>query len=236
MTGDDTALAAEYVLGLLDDSERRAARERVLADRAFAAEVARWQAWLAALLDAYPEMAPPERLEQRIADAVMPRAAVAAPPRGWRWAGLATLAAAVLVFAMVLGPVRSPPPVPAPVTPAPAPAPLLAALTVQDGQAVAGRGALAATVNRATGEIRIAGTAAAPRRRDAQVWATGGDGTPVPLGLLAATGPTRLTVAAPRRALLAAGTTLAISIEPVGGSPTGAPTGPVIAAGALAAS
>jgi len=43
----------------------------------------------------------------------------------------------------------------------------------------------------------------------------------------------RLIVPAGHRARLQAGATLAVSVEPAGGSPTGAPTGPVILAGAI---
>lgn len=42
-----------------------------------------------------------------------------------------------------------------------------------------------------------------------------------------------LIVPAGHRARLAAGATLAVSVEPAGGSPTGAPTGPVILTGAI---
>ena len=39
---DDAALAAEYVLRLLDPTEEAACAARAAQDRAFAAEVARW--------------------------------------------------------------------------------------------------------------------------------------------------------------------------------------------------
>jgi len=42
-----------------------------------------------------------------------------------------------------------------------------------------------------------------------------------------------LKLSAGNQALFSAGGTLAISLEPAGGSPTGAPTGPVIATGKL---
>ncbi len=58
-------------------------------------------------------------------------------------------------------------------------------------------------------------------------------GTPHSLGLLANHGGTALTLTADNRARIAAGATLAVSLEPLGGSPTGLPTGPVVATGAL---
>jgi len=58
--------------------------------------------------------------------------------------------------------------------------------------------------------------------------AEGGD--PVSLGVLGALDG-RLVIAQKERARLRPGATLALSVEPAGGSPTGKPTGPVILAG-----
>ena len=70
-----------------------------------------------------------------------------------------------------------------------------------------------------------------PADRVAELWRIGGDKVPRPLGLLA---PGAVTPALLKGARLpGADDILAISIEPRGGSPTGAPTGPVIATGAL---
>ena len=56
--GDDL-LAAEYVLGVLDVSARRAAEARVADDRAFARMVADWQNRLSPLDDEYATVTPP---------------------------------------------------------------------------------------------------------------------------------------------------------------------------------
>ena len=93
--------------------------------------------------------------------------------------------------------------------------------------------AVPAVVDIAAGQIRIGEMAIAPGGKSAQLWMIGGDGVPQPMGLLAATGPSRIALSAETRARLAAGITLAISIEPDGGSPTGKPTGPVVASGKL---
>jgi len=231
MTPDDQALAAELALGVLDGAELAAARARLAADRAFAAEVARWEEWLAPLALAFPETSPPAGLEARVLAAIdVPGAA---PRAGWRRRGalaLAGLAAAVL--ALVVGPLRAPPPPPVPAPTRPAAAPLLAALVVPAGAEAPGRAPLAAAVDRPSGEVRIA-AATVPRGRSAELWAIAEGGAPVALGLLDGGRPTRLVVAQAQRVLLRAGTTLAVSIEPPGGSPGAAPTGPVVAAGAL---
>ncbi|MFL5337348.1 MAG: anti-sigma factor domain-containing protein [Geminicoccaceae bacterium] len=57
--------------------------------------------------------------------------------------------------------------------------------------------------------------------------------SPVSLGVLEQQGNNRRLLASPVQALLAPGANLAVSLEPVGGSPTGQPTGPVISSGVL---
>lgn len=57
-------------------------------------------------------------------------------------------------------------------------------------------------------------------------------GPPVSLGVLAGL-DARVNVAAAQAGRLRAGAKLAVSVEPTGGSPTGAPTGPVILVGAI---
>jgi len=68
----------------------------------------------------------------------------------------------------------------------------------------------------------------APGGRALQLWALmDAPKPPVSLGLLDAKGTVRLRVRS------AAGTRLAVTLEPAGGSPTGKPTGPVIYTGSL---
>ncbi len=232
MTPDDQALAAELALGVLDGAELAAARARLAGDRAFAAEVARWEEWLAPLGLAFPEATPPAELEARVLAAIDTPGA--APRAGWlRWGAVALAGLAAAVLALVVGPLRAPPSPPVPAPTRPVAAPLLAALVVPAGAEAPGRAPLAAAVDRTSGEVRIA-AATVPRGRTAELWAIAEGGAPVALGLLDADRPTRLVVARAQRALLRAGTTLAVSIEPPGGSPGPAPTGPVVAAGALA--
>ena len=66
-----------------------------------------------------------------------------------------------------------------------------------------------------------------------ELWAVPPSGTPVSLGLINASGETETDVPRDKRALLESGVTLAVSLEPQGGSTTGAPTGPVLFVGAL---
>jgi len=61
-----------------------------------------------------------------------------------------------------------------------------------------------------------------------------GDNPPQSLGLLPANGAIRLTIPDDLQALASANSVFAVSLEPPGGSPTGLPTGPVVAQGVLA--
>jgi anti-sigma-K factor RskA len=62
-----------------------------------------------------------------------------------------------------------------------------------------------------------------------ELWALPGEGTrPVSLGLLPRSGSVERRMSAPQRAALLRSQHIAVSLEPLGGSPTGNPTGPVL--------
>lgn len=225
--------AAELALGLLDGEERSAALRRLLADRAFAAEVETWRGHLAQLFDLWPEVPVSGDVLGRVERSLdWPIAAVAtAPaPRRWVWpamTGLSSIAAAALLL------VTRPAPQPAPnasrpVATAPAPATMLvAAVTPTRGGAP-----MTAVYDPASGGMRVTAQAMADANRSAELWVIAGDKVPHSLGILPAGGGA-MPVNSANRARLAAGATLAVSLEPIGGSPTGLPTGPVVATGAL---
>ncbi len=69
--------------------------------------------------------------------------------------------------------------------------------------------------------------------RDFELWMIEGNNPPVSMGVIPA-GPTaHIEIAPEAREKLGLGAVLAVSLEPAGGSPTGQPTGPVVAAGDL---
>jgi anti-sigma-K factor RskA len=72
-----------------------------------------------------------------------------------------------------------------------------------------------------------------PADRSLELWMLPGQGDPISLGLVDATGTATLTLRAPAATLLAGMTALAVSLEPAGGSPTGKPTGPVLYTGTI---
>jgi anti-sigma-K factor RskA len=207
---DFQALAAEYVLGLLDAPARARAAALLIRDAAFAAAVRDWEGRLLPLADTLAPAAPSARVWAGIAAGIA--AATARPAlwqslKFWRFAGLGGgFAAAALAVALVL------------VT-LPRPAPAVAALaTAQGGVFLA---------QAAGGNLTIApSNISVPAGRAAELWMILPGAAPKPLGLLAA--DHSVTVAMPN--VPVAAVELAVSLEPPGGSPTGLPTGPVIAA------
>ena len=214
-----TVPAGEYVLGTLDLAEARAAEARIAAEPAFAAEVRAWEARLFPLAALVPAVAPPAGLWARIEASTGGAASAAARPVatandnrvGW-WRAAALGAAAIAAGLAIFIGVR---PVPTPLVAVLAPAGSTAALLV----AVAGPdGGL---LLRPTAAVVVAAD------KDLQLWALPAGATkPASLGLLPAGG-----VRVPPG--VKAGTQLLVSLEPKGGSPTGAPTGPVVYGGVL---
>ncbi|MES2045880.1 MAG: anti-sigma factor [Pseudomonadota bacterium] len=227
--------AAELALGLLDGEERSAALRRLLADRAFAAEVETWRGHLAQLFDLWPEVPVTGdvfgRVERSL-DWPMGSAPAAPAPRRWLWpamTGLSSLAAAALLLMLVTRPEPQPAPnASRPIATAPVPETMLVA-AVTPGK---GGAPMTAVYDPASGGMRVTAQAMADANRSAELWVIAGDKVPHSLGILPASGG-RMSLSAANRVRMAAGATLAVSLEPIGGSPTGLPTGPVVATGAL---
>ena len=107
------------------------------------------------------------------------------------------------------------------------PAPMVAAFMVEGIEAP-----LVATYDSANRRLSMPGPMPIPPGKSAQLWAIVGDEAPQPLGLFHAAGE-RVEANAHSAAPMLAGTRFAISLEPIGGSPTGLPTGPVVASATL---
>ena len=77
--------------------------------------------------------------------------------------------------------------------------------------------------------ITRASNVALDPNRDYELWALPDSGAaPVSLGLMPKSGTSDLQLTAAQRTALAGSGKIAVSLEPIGGSPTGAPTGPVL--------
>ncbi len=233
--------AAELALGLLEGEERSVALRRVLAEPGFAAQVEWWRSRLAVLFDLWPERAAPSNVAARIEaslDGVATRTTAigtatigtTGPAKVSRfpWPALAAFTSAIAACLLLFVMLRPEPTVPvSQPTPVPRPTSVLVAML---GDA---KSPIAAVYDPANGALRVAAGPDVPHAHVAELWVIGGDGVPHSLGLLSAQ-PTSLAPKGVDRGRIAPGATLAISVEPRGGSPTGLPTGPVVATGVVA--
>lgn len=231
---DGAVTAAEYALGLLEGEERAAAARRVLSDPDFAADVERWRAHFGTMFADWPDAAAPADGLGRIERALFAGQGAAndnpASPRLWQGiAALSTAVAAALLLVVALRPAAGPVAAPPPVQVAAKPAPVLVAsiVPVKEGAPVA------ALYDPASGRLRVGSASLVDAGHSAELWVIAKDGVPHSLGLIAATMASESVVAAPVRRGFAAGSTLAVTVEPIGGAPDGKPTGAVIATGAL---
>ncbi len=214
--------AAELALGLLEGEERAAALRRLLAEPGFARDVERWRAHFSNLFAQIPGIEP----APHVGDRVMARldSPARAKPDFWKPYAIAASIAAAGLFGMLT--LRPDPVTPPPVTVA-TPAPMVAAFMIEGNTAP-----IVATYDTTSGRLSMPGPMPIPAGKSAQLWAIVGTGAPQPLGLFHAAG-NRVEADVPAPAPMQPGTTFAISIEPLGGSPTGAPTGPVVGSATL---
>lgn len=220
-------LAAEYALGTLRGRARARLRRWMREDAALARAVAEWEGRIAPLADAVK----PVRAPARVWDEIQARlGAPAHAGAGWWdrvafWRPLGLLAtgamAALLAVVALLPGVKAPPA-------EPVPAAYIAVLSDPKTQ----RPVLVATAARhdARLSIRALDPAILVPERSLELWAVPKDGGPRSLGLVE-TDRAVLKLAAEADRTLRDVPLLAVSLEPKGGSPTGAPTGPVLFSG-----
>jgi len=229
---EEELLAAEYALGLLEGDELLQARNRQVSHEAFARDVAAWQRRLLPLFDEIGPVQPRANvwalIQQRIAGARSGEVhQLTHRVRLWQAVSAITTAAAAAaaVFLLQAPQQSSQPPL---VSPAAAPV-LVASLASEEGPT-----SLAVTYAETQREIVIApGRVAQAAGRDYELWLIPAGAAPISLGTIAPTGLQRRRLDPVLALRVVSGATIALSLEPGGGSPTGAPTGPVLAAGTL---
>ncbi len=229
---DDRDLtAAEYVIGLLTPAEAREVETRAAEDPVLARSIRAWQRRLSGMTRWVRPVAPPASVWQRLeAEIMAPPAPQTEPsrsaPRGqpgwlvqawesirfWRGVAMASFLAGAMLACAVLGPKlwTSQPGVAALIT-LDSPIPAFLVMVTKDGYATV-----------------IADAAEVQPGNSLELWGLPpGAATPVSFGVIPATGRIRMP------AIVSAGTLLLVSSEPKGGSPTGAPTGPVVYRGKI---
>jgi anti-sigma-K factor RskA len=217
-------LAAEYVLGVLSAAERRDVERRLAQEPALDLEVALWEERLGGLADAVAPVAPPDAAWSRIEAVIAPPAP--RPASIWQslafWRSFAigsgTLAAASIAGLVYIGLVPTARP------------PLMATLSGSAGQPN-----FVAAITASGNSLTIVPAALLTTDpRSYELWLIpAGETRPRSLGLIHPGQPIKLDIPPDLAGRLGPDATLAVSLEPPGGSPTGQPTGPVIAHGKL---
>jgi anti-sigma-K factor RskA len=227
--GDDIA-AAEYVVGVLSGEERRDVAARIEADADFARLVEAWEARLSPMADAYRSVAPAASvkaaIDRRLFSAPATRPATERP-RLWQslgfWRSLAGAALLLLFVAVAVQLLPSRLSVPG------THERYIASIAPENSDV-----SYLAYYDPATDRLslsRVSGERSAGH--DFELWVIEGQQKPVSLGTVPAGDRVEIKVGSGMAAKLGKGGVLAISLEPSGGSPTGQPTGPVVAAGGL---
>jgi len=222
---------AEYALGVLDAASRAAVEQEMRDDPRATAAVALWQRHLAPLGQDIEAIQPPAHVWIRIQSDL---GLHATPPVSrirlwdnlplWRWVGIgATLAAAACLVILLTMPRQAPPPAVG--------AGYMVSSIAQDN---------GVTGWTATKDLQHAHMLIVPATPIAlasgqapELWLIPPHAKPISLGMIALDRPTSVTLRPELLARLGAQAVLAVSAEPPGGSPTGQPTGPVIAKGTI---
>lgn len=211
-------LAAQYVLGTLRGPARRRFERYCAGNVAALHAVRRWEDRLVDMVAGVVPVAPSPLVWDRIKFRIR-RDRALRPKRGlaalgnWRFAvaaGIAALAIAIGVWTS-FGPGSSGP-----------------VADVVDQQKTR-LWSIEAPRNRDELRVSAADNLSLDPARAYELWALPGEGAaPVSLGLMPKSGRTKLQLNDAQRLALSRSRQLAISLEPPGGSPTGAPTGPVL--------
>jgi anti-sigma-K factor RskA len=231
MSGDDDIdppdddmemLAAEYVLGLLTVAQLPHVAAQRQGSVRFDQAVQQWELRLMPLAQVVDAEAPPPQVWQAIAAAIAPvreRRGIWDNIRFWRGFGigaglLGAGLAATLVAVLSTGGVPARP---------------VATATLVSAHA----GVFVATAQQTKAGIQLVVSPAqvvVPDGKSAELWLITPGNKPAALGLLAAGRPVTVSIPAAELAGNIAEAELAVSIEPLGGSPTGQATGPIISA------
>lgn len=227
---DRDLLAAEYVLGVLSASEWRQAERRLEADPVFAREVAFWEERLAGLTNAIPSVQSPLDGWQRVEAAITRADKERKRSDGlwnnialWRNVAIGSISVALASIAALIA---------VTLEPTPGGEALLARLDIEGGEV-----GFVAAANPGDRTLAIVPAALLDSRTQPtsfELWVIPPGGTPHSLGLVDPSRAVKFVVPPELWPHVSADSVLAITVEPKGGSPTGQPTGPIIANGKLA--
>lgn len=209
------SVAAEYVLGTLGAAARRRMDQLMRERDDIRRAVWRWERSLGSLCHDLPPVAPPTDLYAKIRRRIEPQPNPSEQRKSsWAWlAGALPVAAAFLLFTIL--------------QPQTAPDYERAAIVSDSDGAV--QWVVRADLDAGKLVVSARGVTPAQSGTDYELWLLPDGGTPISLGLMNATdNAASRDISAAARAALPDTTTVAISLEPAGGSTTGQPTGPVL--------
>lgn len=232
---DRIAAAGEYVLRQLDASDRQTFEDAMAKDPGLREEVQWWERRIALIGLRQTPIAPRPMLwldlQHRLRSNIVSIKKSASRTATTAWASLATAAALLLGVGLYIE-TSKPMPEPQIVTQqVKVPVTAVSYVAMLEVPKSTMKWSVSVTpdskqlVVRATGDVP-----AAAKDKDAELWLIT-DAGPVSLGVIPVTGEERRIYTA--ALAFASGKTLAISLEPRGGSPTGSPTGPVVSTGAI---
>jgi len=236
---DDELRCAEYALGVMNAQERAALEADVSRDARLQRALDAWQERLAPLAQDVRGVKPPARVWTRIRrdlgflspqadDTARTRTGVWNNLSLWRWLTIGASVAALVLLGVNFMPLRQP--AQAPIT-ASAPANyMVATIARKDGVAH-----WTATLDMQSARMVVvpAVLLSMPRDRTTELWLIPPNAKPIPLAVFASDHPATMMLPPEIMAQMSAQAVLAVSDEPAGGSPTGAPTGPILATGAM---
>jgi anti-sigma-K factor RskA len=209
-------LAAEYALGTLRGRARARLTRWMRDDPELLKEVQSWETRLAPMAQAIEPVAPPARIWDRIEQQLSPGRKTSS---FWKALGfMAAGAAAAIIAVAVLWPLQGD---------------STAAYVAVLSDPKTNRPVLVATAERADKVLRVnvLDPAIHVAGRSLELWALPSGGKPRSLGIVSQTEKLNLKLLAAADQALGDVPTLAISLEPAGGSPSGQPTGPVLYTG-----
>lgn len=225
---DAELLAAEAAFGLLEGDELSEAEARLRHDPAFAAAHDRWLAYAVTIAGTAAEKPSPavwDALHNQLA--ANGPGAVSRPNnalRRWRLTALAASLAAVVLSVVAIGELHRPELIKQ--VEGTAHAPLVAVLTGTDVQAV-----LTVSYDDTNGRLTVVPRRIVTGGKVAELWVIPAGQKPRAIGVVPVDRSSWHLVSPALRQDLTSTATLAVSLEPAGGSPTGQPTGPVILSG-----
>jgi anti-sigma-K factor RskA len=214
-------LCGEYLLGTLRGAARRRFERALREEPLVASRLHHWEGLLprySSMIETPPPAAAWARLEREL-ELSRYRTPWHRRLGLWRGWAIAATAAALLAIGLQIVPLQ--------------PTAGFTEIAQLSGPGDAARVSAALSADRTTLELRATRPVLAGPTQSYELWLIPAEGgAPVSLAVLGSL-DAKLALPATQAARLARGAKLAVSLEPAGGSPTGAPTGPVLFAGAI---